>query len=343
MVLLPRSLPRDTVAGFVAVDPLPMTLGDTGDAVLDLQERLRSLDLPAQGDRAGYYGDATCNAVREFQRARGLHVDGVCNRDTWEAVVEAGYQLGVRLLYKRAPTLRGDDVAELQRQLSAVGFYTGTINAIFDDRTKLAVDEFQRNVGLPVDGMVGPHTTDELRRLRSHITEGHLVSALRERLLRGTIPMLRGTKVAVGELGGFAQGVAAVCRALSSAGAVALDLHHPESTMLAAEANSAGAAVYIGLQLDPASHACRTAYYSGYRYESVASKRLAELVHSDLCKSLGLADGGVLGMAIPILRETRMPAILVELGDPAAVVLRTSDIGEVLVRALTDWLSVTWD
>lgn len=330
-------------ARYLPSDPLPMRLGDTGEAVVDLQDRLRSLGHSVGADPPDAFGEGTRTAVCEFQQTRGLRVDGICDRGTWDAIDEAGYRLGDRLLYRRTPMLRGDDVGELQRQLSAVGFYAGTIDAIYDDRTSAAVTEFQRNVGLPPDGILGPHTIDELRRLRSHITEGHLVSALRERLLRTNLPTLGGTKIAVGELGGFAQGVAAVCRSLTAAGAVALDLHHPDSARLAAEANDAGAAVYIGLQLDPSSAACRTAYYSGYRYESVASKRLAELVHTGLLRSIDLRDGGVLGMAIPILRETQMPAILVELGDPPAVVRRTADIGDVLVHALTDWLTVTWD
>jgi N-acetylmuramoyl-L-alanine amidase len=338
----PRSLPG-AGARVVSDDPLPMRRGDVGEAVVDLQDRLRSLDLFDGTDERGYYGDATVRGLEAFQEARGLRVDGTCDRETWEAIDEAGYRLGDRLLWRRTPVLRGDDVAELQRQLSAVGFYAGTIDAIYDDRTAEAVADFQRNVGLPADGILGPRTIEELTRLRSHITEGHLVSALRERLLRGTLPALNGTKIAVGECGGFAHGVAATCRALTAAGAVSLDFHHPDSTKLAAEANAAGAAVFIGLQLDPSSLAIRTAYYSGYRYESVASKRLAELVHTGLRRILDLADGGVLGMAIPILRETKMPAILVELGDPPQVVRRTTDIGEVLVRSLTDWLTVTWD
>lgn len=342
MALPPRSLPG-AGARVVTDDPLPMHQGDEGEAVIDLQDRLRSLELFDGTDERGYFGRATEQAVLAFQQARGLRVDGICDRATWEALDEAGYRLGDRLLWRRTPVVRGDDVAELQRQLSAVGFYTGTIDAIYDDKTTDAVKDFQRNVGLAADGMVGPHTIEELSRLRSHITEGHLVSALRERLLRGSLPALNGTKIAVGECGGFAHGVAATCRALTAAGAVALDLHHPDSTKLAAEANAAGAAVFIGLQLDPSSVAIRTAYYSGYRYESVASKRLAELVHTGLRRILELADGGVLGMAIPILRETKMPAILVELGDPPQVVRRTSDIGDLLVRSLTDWLTVTWD
>ena len=51
--------------------------------------------------------------------------------------------------------LRGDDVAELQQRLCTLGFDTGRVDGIFGDATVRALGEFQRNAGLPVDGIVG--------------------------------------------------------------------------------------------------------------------------------------------------------------------------------------------
>ena len=51
--------------------------------------------------------------------------------------------------------LRGDDVAELQQRLSAFGFDTGRVDGIFGDMTSAALGEFQRNAGVPVDGIAG--------------------------------------------------------------------------------------------------------------------------------------------------------------------------------------------
>ena len=76
--------------------------------------------------------------------------------------------------------LRGDDVAELQQRLCALGFDTGRVDGIFGDRTSGALAEFQRNAGLPVDGIVGGAT---LRRApapaRAGTTQPELVSAVR--------------------------------------------------------------------------------------------------------------------------------------------------------------------
>ena len=37
-------------------------------------------------------------------------------------------------------------------------------------------------------------------------------------------------------------------------------------------------------------------------------------------EALGVADGGVHGMSVPLLRETRMPAVLIEVGPASTVV-----------------------
>ena len=44
-----------------------------------------------------------------------------------------------RMLYHRVPMMRGDDVAELQRQLNALGFDAGTIDGIFGPGTRRAI------------------------------------------------------------------------------------------------------------------------------------------------------------------------------------------------------------
>src|SRR5271163_3882948 len=102
-------------------EELPLHPGDHGPTVVDLQTRLAELDVPAN-DPPGVYGPATTEAVLLFQRKRGLGASGTCDEWTWAALVEAGYHLGDRILYRQAPMLRGDDVAELQHRLSALGF-----------------------------------------------------------------------------------------------------------------------------------------------------------------------------------------------------------------------------
>jgi len=95
---------------------------------------------------------------------------------------------------------------------------------------------------------------------------------------------------------------------------------------------------YVGLRIVPDQANCMTAYYRGFSYESATSRRLAEIVQSRLPLHLGVPDGGTLGIALPILRETEMPAIEIQLGTPTLIVQRTADLARMLVEALNIWV-----
>jgi N-acetylmuramoyl-L-alanine amidase len=319
---------------------LDVGCGDEGRVILDLQLRLTELDL-APSDPPGSFGTSTEEALRSFQAGHGIEPSGRLDRRTWNALVEAGYHLGDRLLYRRRPMFRGDDVADLQRRLSALGFDPGRIDAIFGDDTVRAVKEFQRNAGLPVDGFCGPSVLEHLERLHQRDGGGDLVTPLRERLraTAGGSRTLADHRIAVGEHGGFAPAVEAVCRLLRESGAGAIGLHDPDPSRQAASANLAQVDCYVGLRIVPDQTTCTTAYYRGFSYESAMSRRLAEIVQGRLPLRVGVTSGGILGIALPILRETQMPAIEIQLGAPTLVVQRTIDIAHVIVGALATWIA----
>ncbi len=282
--------------------------------------------------------------MRAFQEQRGLRADGVCGSQTWAALVEAGYRLGDRLLYLRHPMLRGDDVASLQRRLGALGFDAGRVDGIFGQQTKSALDDFQRNTGLTVDGVCGPATQQTLERLSARRGDREPVAAVREvENLRRAPRTLAGKRVVIGDGGGLNAAAAAAARVLTEAGAVAMVVQHPDQSTQAAEANAAAADVYVGLLLDAEGDGCRSAHYAGHRYESPGGRRLAQMLQAALPPALGLRDGGVRGMAVPVLKETQMPAVLCELGPARVVVRRTADLAAVLGRVLSTWAASPCD
>lgn len=322
---------------------LPLTAGSTGEAVADLQRRLAGLALPCAPDAEGDFGPGTRAAVESFQYRRGLRVDGECGPQTWGALVEAGFRLGDRFLYHRQPMMRGDDVAELQRRLSALGFDTGRVDGIFGDLTSSALAEFQHNMRLPADAIVGAVTLLELRRVTPRHSDPQLVSAVRDReRLRRAPRTLLGRRIAIGEEGGLDVLVAAVRRRLVAAGAQVVPVLHPEGSAQAQAANAAGVEVYLGLRLDP-HHRCVAAYYSGYSYESLGGRRLAELVQAMAAAALDVPAEGAKGMSLPLLRETRMPAVVCEMGPPAAVAHGAGPLSDALVEALTVWAGTPVD
>lgn len=276
--------------------------------------------------------------MEAFQHGRGLRVDGVCGPQTWAALVEAGFRLGDRFLYHRRPMLRGDDVADLQRRLSALGFDTGRVDGIFGEQTASALAEFQRNTGLPADAILGGSTLRELRRVTPRQPDPELVSAVRDReRMRRAPRTLLGRHIALGEEGGLAVLVSALGRRLRAEGAVVVPVSHPEGSAQADQANTAGVEVYLGLRLDPDRPGCTAAYYSGYQYESAGGRHLAELVQGMGAVALGVAPGGTRGMTLDVLRETRMPAVVCEVGPASLVVARSAGLAGALADALVAW------
>jgi N-acetylmuramoyl-L-alanine amidase len=312
--------------------------GAIGAAVADLQQRLDEVGLPWAPDPDGLYGAGTAAAVEAFQHRRGLRVDGVCGQQTWSALVEAGFRLGDRFLYLHAPMFRGDDVADLQQRLSALGFDTGRVDGIYGTLTSSALADFQRNVNLPVDGILGAATLLELKRVMPRHAEPELVSSVRDReRLRQAPRTLLGRRLAIGEEGGLDVLVAAIGRQLGATGAEVVPLVHPDGSMQAAAANAAQVEAYVGLRLDPHRTRCSASYYSGYSYESAGGRRLAELLQALAAVALGIPADGVEGMSLPVLRETRMPAVICELGPAPTVVAHVSSLAQAVVEALSIW------
>ena len=298
---------------------------------------MAGLFFDASGDAAGHFGPHTASAVRAFQEKRGLRVDGVCGEQTWSAVVEAGYRLGDRLVYLRQPMLRGDDVASLQRRLGALGFDAGRVDGIFGPHTQSALTEFQRNTGLVVDGVCGPATIHGLERLGKGQDEREPVTVVREtEALRQASGTLDAKHVALGGNGLHAV-LSAAAKTLVEAGSEVTLLQHPDQSEQAAEANACNADVYLGLFLAAGRAQCSSAHYAGHRYESAGGRRLAELVQAAVPAALGVPDAGVRGMSLPILKETRMPAVVCELGPPDLVVASAPRLASVLARVLSDW------
>ncbi len=311
--------------------------GAAGTEVRDVQHRLLALGLRIDADELeGRFGPATEAAVRAFQQQRGLPSDGLVGPETWAELVEAGYRLGDRTLYLRFPWFRGDDVRELQRRLDALGFDAGKQDGIFGARTQSAVVDFQRNTGALVDGIVGLDTAEALDRLRPQ-TDGPSRAVIREteEVLRPPGSM-RGSRVAIdpghgrGDTGNvgpdgltedevtllLATELAAELRARGAEPALLRGPgENPTASQRAWAANAFDASLFVSLHLnggEPGAEGACCFYFGTESTWSPAGRRLAEVILEELTGGLGLMDGRTHRMAIPVLRETRMPAVHIE-------------------------------
>lgn len=314
--------------------------GDTGAGVRDVQQRLaRLLALTIPLD--GVFGPTTERAVRSFQRERGLLADGIVGPETWRTLTEAGYRLGDRLIWHGSPMLRGDDVRELQHRLNQLGFNAGPEDGIFGPLGHAALEEFQRNVGLPTDGVAGPRTVAALTRLRrDHQSEGVGIRAREREWLRQVAARgFNAARVVVdpahgpddpGALG--SRGVPEhritweIARRLAArvaaAGAEAVLARGPATTPSASQraqlANRLGADLVVGLALashpTPAASGPSSFYFGAPNFTSEAGRQLAEELQHALVRVSDGPDGRSHPVTWTLLRETRMPAVVCEPG-----------------------------
>jgi peptidoglycan hydrolase-like protein with peptidoglycan-binding domain len=126
--------------------------GDTGPAVTVLLEALIANGLlpDSTASRNGIYGPEPARIVEEFQRSRGLAVDGIVGPQTWGA-----------LLTVVRPGDKGAHVVVLQVTLIVRGLLldtAGNHDGVYGPATQSVVRQFQTLAGLGSDGEVGPKT-----------------------------------------------------------------------------------------------------------------------------------------------------------------------------------------
>ncbi len=286
--------------------------------------------------------------MEAFQYRRGLRVDGVCGRQTWDTLVEAGFRLGDRFLYRRTPMLRGDDVAELQQRLGALGFDAGRVDGIFGDATSAALGDFQRNAGLPVDGILGadhPARSSSGSRPATSRPSSSRPCGPGSGSARPPAPW-PGATWPWARRAGWAPAVGALRRRLVAAGARVTALHHPDGSAQAGRGQrrpgststwrSASTPTGPGAP-PPTTPATATSPRAAAGWPSWSS--------SAVPVALGVAGPAASrGMSVPVLRETRMPAVIVEVGPAAAVVEQGAGPGRRAGRrARCDWAGSAWD
>ena len=313
--------------------------GERSAAVQDLQARLERLGLSiAPQELGGCFDQTTEEAVRAFQQSRGLDVDGLVGDATWRALVESSWSLGDRMLRLEEPHLRGDDVRDLQSRLNALGFHAGKHDGIYGPAMAAALRDFQRNLGIAEDGIVGLETLRTLRRLRL-VTRTGLGPRIREReARRAGPPGVAGKRLVLdpghggedpGSLGPSGETEAELVFRLAASLAELLEAEGadvslsrgphdgPSESERARRANEVGADLVVSLHLNAhpseAAQGAATYYFEHGGIASEPGEHLAGLLQERLVAA-GMVDCRSHGKAYAILRETRMPAVVVEPG-----------------------------
>jgi N-acetylmuramoyl-L-alanine amidase len=244
----------------------------------------------------------------------------------------------------KAPQLRGDDVVELQVTLNQLGFDCGRPDGIFGPATVRALIDFQRNAGLVSDGLCGHDTVRSLEIVKRQSGSGPGVASIRETQAHLATPAaLTSLRLVIGQFGGLSALTRALSRSLRHRGATVMSTDEYEAHAQAAAANRFAAHAYLGFEarVEP----CSTfAYFSVPTFESIGGRSLAEHLRDAVSSELGVTAAGnppispeVVGMRIPVLRETRMPAVLCSMGPVRAIVDGTARLTPALAGAVQQW------
>lgn len=136
-----------------------MQEGDEGDDVLEVQERLYELGFLDKSSRTSTFGEKTASAVRAFQSANKLKVDGKVGAKTLNALYSSDV---VGNYYKSGDS--DESIIPYQKQLKKLGYLDSdySCGGKMDSKTVSAIKTFQEANGLVRDGCLGPATMEQL-------------------------------------------------------------------------------------------------------------------------------------------------------------------------------------
>lgn len=147
----------------LASSALALTKGERNSQVTALQQALQSLGYFNTGV-TDYYGSVTEEAVRQFQRDRGLSVDGIAGPATLAAlglgrpasqIFNPGGNTAIRAIGYGETSSR---VKSIQQRLKVLNYFDGPITGYFGSLTREAVIRFQEDSGLPRTGEIDSRT-----------------------------------------------------------------------------------------------------------------------------------------------------------------------------------------
>ncbi len=316
-----------------------LEVGDRSDAIGIIANTLNRLGFLDK--TSDLFDQSLEEAIKAFQQERGLTATGLVNEITQRALDEARWRLGDRILLLGTQSLmRGDDVSTLQERLIQMGFNCGRVDGVYGVKTEAAVKEFQKSVGIVVDGKCGPSTLISLMRLVKTV-QGGAPSALRESVKHSVRSPALANKVVVidpswgGEFAGesfhgvnesevvfdLAQRLEGRLLAL---GVNVVLTRSAKNSPLEKErieiANSVNADLLIALKVDSYknenANGLATYYYGrdDKGVHSVVGERFANLIQREICARTDLLNCRTHAKSWDLLRLTVAPAVRIDLG-----------------------------
>jgi N-acetylmuramoyl-L-alanine amidase len=145
-------------------------------------------------------------------------------------------------------------------------------------------------------------------------------------------------RVVVGQFGGLSALSRQLIQALRHRSATVIASDEPDAAAQAAAANRFAATVYIGFEAQPDTEST-VHFYAVPQFESAGGRALATLISTRCSTSIEGFGLQAQGMRLPVLRETRMPAVLVSFGEVQFALDHAHQVVVAIVDALERWAS----
>lgn len=143
-----------TAAENSLLSPVYLREGVESPIVIRLQEKLMKLGYMDNDEPTQYYGTATTEAVKYFQRQIGAPQDGVVGTETWDKLFSADTPF-----YQVKNGDSGNDIVQIQNRLYQLGYISeSSVTGYYGDNTEKGVKDMQARNGITVDGTVGKET-----------------------------------------------------------------------------------------------------------------------------------------------------------------------------------------
>jgi peptidoglycan hydrolase-like protein with peptidoglycan-binding domain len=283
--------------------------GERGDHIVELKKNLTRLGIGNYPTNpSNYFGDSTKYNVEAFQRYYGTNVNGIADEVTLEKIQEilnSPYQDGER----------GTHVVELKRKLSKLGIgnYPTNPSNYFGDSTEYNVKEFQRSHGLNINGIADEVTLRELDK------------AIQNNVVRIFLDPGHGGRDPGGQGYGLDEkdvvldiALKAADVLLSSYTGVDVRLSRTDDTFVeledrAEQANEWGADYFVSFHVNAfngLAEGFETFIHNGN--VSNETRERQEDIHDYLSDRIDVNDRGKKDANFSVLRNTSMPAILLE-------------------------------
>ncbi|SDB80837.1 N-acetylmuramoyl-L-alanine amidase [Pelagirhabdus alkalitolerans] len=327
---------ESTLAKLDEVVESPFRNGETHDESVVLKEHLTRLGFSSFSNPNGFYGSRTTQAVEEFQGHFGLVVNGIADSPTWdkiEEILNSPYQEGES----------SSAIADYKDMLIDLGFGEGIRkgNPNFGSNTTKNVRDFQEEMGLPVSGILDEATVNILEKeygnnvFRIFIDPGHggrFVGGVGNGMKEKDLVL----DISLSARDYLLDNYSGVDVKLSRTTDVELAEDLTEDLLERSKmANDWEADYFVSIHTNAfngRAHGFESFIFNGN--VSSATKRHQENIHSYLIDQMNVYDRGMKEANFNVLRNTTMPAILLEF----LFIDHAEDAELLQSRSYRDWL-----